>query len=182
MISAALGVPRAPRIRIFLSHAALAPSAACRCCLHPVWSDHRRERCDAQSRPRSQCRQRLDYGTRRPFGCREGVGGRHASHAWSDERRQHEGRGKRAHQSLSDPARARASSHRQSTHPGSGPHSCHTGRSRCVSHRASGVDGARTKLGSASRFITRDDGGAGAPAFRGQEAANDRARSKPSPQ
>ena len=46
-----------------------------------------------------------------------------------------------------------------------------------------GAVGERTRLGTANRFISRDEVGGGAAAFHcGQEAAEDRTRSKPSPQ
>jgi hypothetical protein len=142
------------------------------------------EYCDAEGgRPRSQSRWRLDGGGRRRLEFREGAGGRRGSHACGDERRRHEGRGKGVHQALSDSARARASSRAYPTHPGNGCHSPHTGRSSRVSLTAAGAVGERTRLGTASRFISRDEVGGGAAAFhRGQEAAKDRTRSKPSPQ
>jgi hypothetical protein len=78
--------------------------------------------------------------------------------------------------------RARPAVHKL-TQPGSGPHSGHTGRSSCVSLTAGGAFGERTSLGTASRFISHDEVRGGAAAFYcGQEAAKDRARSKPSPQ
>jgi hypothetical protein len=86
------------------------------------------------------------------------------------------------HQALSDAARARASSRAEPTHPGNGCHSPHTGRSNCVSLTARGATGERTRLGTASRFISRDEVGGGAADFhRGQEAAKDRTGSKPPP-
>ena len=62
-------------------------------------------------------------------------------------------------------------------------HSRHAGRSSCVSLTAGGAAGERARLGTASRFISRDEVGASAAAFHcGQEAAKDRTPSKPSPQ
>jgi hypothetical protein len=114
---------------------------------------------------------------------REGAGGRRGRHACGDERCRHEARGKGGHQALSDSARARASTRAYPAHPGSGGHSPHTGVSSRGSLTAARAVGERTRLGTASRFISRDEVGGSAAAFHsGQEAAEDRTRSNRSPQ